>query len=152
MISEVREDGVTFLSPPQRFEAGTPPIVEVVGLGAALEFVQGLGWEWIETHERNLMRVAEDAAANIPELRRYGTAPQHSHVFSFVLEGAHPSDVGSMLDEQGIAVRAGHHCCQPLMRRFGIPGTVRASFSVYTTEEDIHALIDGIEKAKELLL
>ncbi|MGE3684499.1 MAG: aminotransferase class V-fold PLP-dependent enzyme [Bdellovibrionales bacterium] len=152
MISEVTEQGVSFLPPPQRFEAGTPPIAEVMGLGAAMDFINSLGFDRIQTQERALMSFAEEEMARIPGLRRIGTAPEHSHVLSFLLEGSHPSDVGAILDEQGIAVRAGHHCCQPLMRRFGIPGTVRAAFSVYTSEEDIRDLARGVKKAKEILL
>lgn len=152
MITEVREDGVEFLPPPQRFEAGTPPIAEVIGLGAALEFILGLGGEALLAHERELMAQAEDGLRALGGFRRIGQAPERSHALSFLLEGAHPSDVGAILDEQGIAVRAGHHCCQPLMRRFGIPGTVRASFSVYTTLEDIDDLLNGLKKAKDLLL
>ena len=152
MISEVREDGVTFLSPPHRFEAGTPPITEVISLGAALKFMQSLGYERIQNHERKIMQMAEEGLSSVEDLRRIGFAAARSHVLSFLLGDAHPSDVGAILDEQGIAVRAGHHCCQPLMRRFGIPGTVRASFSIYTSEQDIEALIDGVHKAKEMLL
>jgi len=152
MISEVREDGVDFLPPPNRFEAGTPPIAEVMGLGAALDFVQSLGFNEIRKHERAIMKQAEQGLREISGVRRIGTAPEHSHVVSFLLEGAHPSDVGAILDEQGVAVRAGHHCCQPLMRRFGIPGTVRASFSVYTSEDDVDQFLSAVRKAKEMLL
>lgn len=151
MIHEVTEAGSDFLPPPHRFEAGTPAIAEVLGLGKALEFVRGLGYENIAKHERDITRAAEDGLASIEGLERYGMATNHSHVLSFLLEGAHSSDVGSILDEQGIAVRAGHHCCQPLMRRFGISGTVRASFSVYTSIEDVENLVDGVRKAQELL-
>jgi cysteine desulfurase/selenocysteine lyase len=152
MIAEVREESVSFLPPPHRFEAGTPPIAEVIGLGAALKFIKSLGFAAIANHEQRLMQAAEAESAKLPELRRIGLAPQHSHVFSFLLGNAHPSDVGAILDEQGVAVRAGHHCCQPLMRRFGIPGTVRASFSVYTSEQDVIDLFQSLAKAKELLL
>jgi cysteine desulfurase/selenocysteine lyase len=152
MISEVREDGVDFLAPPHRFEAGTPAIAEVLGLGAAMKFIAQVGYARLQEHERQIMAAVEDEFQGFAGLRRIGRAPQHSHVFSFLLEGSHPSDVGAILDEQGIAVRAGHHCCQPLMRRFGIPGTVRASFSVYTTEQDVRDLAAGVRKAKELLL
>ncbi len=151
MISEVREEASEYLSAPHRFEAGTPPITEVIGLGAALSFVREIGFDKIRAHEREIMRLAEDGIANISGLRRIGTTENRSHVLSFLLEGTHPSDVGAILDEQGIAVRAGHHCCQPLMRAFGIPGTVRASFSVYTSEVDVADLIEGLKKAKELL-
>lgn len=151
MIHEVTEKGSSYLPPPHRFEAGTPPIAEVIGLGAALEFVKELGFENIAKHEREITRATEEGLAAVDGLRRYGIAKNHSHVISFLLEGAHPSDVGAILDEQGIAVRAGHHCCQPLMKRLGIPGTVRASFSVYTSAEDVRDFIKGVQKAKELL-
>ncbi|NJL24638.1 MAG: cysteine desulfurase [Calothrix sp. SM1_5_4] len=151
MISEVREDGVDFLPPPHRFEAGTPPIAEVLGLGEAMKFITEIGFDQLKAHERAIMSLAEEGLARIPDVRRIGTAPEHSHVLSFLLGRSHPSDVGAILDEQGVAVRAGHHCCQPLMRRFGIPGTVRASFSVYTSEEDIRDFLISVQKAKDLL-
>ena len=151
MISEVTEERSTYLPPPHRFEAGTPPISDVIGLGAAIEFINSLGFAKIQQHERSIMALVEEGAAKIPGLRRYGTASERSHVFSFLLPGVHPSDVGAILDEQGVAVRAGHHCCQPLMRRFAIAGTVRASFSVYTTEADVADFLSGVRKAKELL-
>jgi cysteine desulfurase/selenocysteine lyase len=152
MISEVTEQGVTFLAPPHRFEAGTPAIAEVIGFGAALDFVTSLGFENVQKHEKEIMAMAEDLTKDISELRRVGKAPQRGHVFSFLLEGSHPSDVGAILDEQGVAVRAGHHCCQPLMKRLNIPGTVRASFSVYTSEEDVERFAKAVRKAKEMLL
>jgi cysteine desulfurase/selenocysteine lyase len=151
MIREVREDGVDFLPPPQRFEAGTPAISDIMGLGAALDFVNELGLERIERHDRELLRFTEQSLSVVPGFKQYGTAPERCHVLSFLLDGVHPSDIGAILDEQGIAVRAGHHCCQPLMRRFGIPGTVRATISVYTNEEDIALLSEGVKKAQEML-
>ncbi|MGE3759851.1 MAG: aminotransferase class V-fold PLP-dependent enzyme [Pseudobdellovibrionaceae bacterium] len=151
MIENVTEQGVTFLKPPHRFEAGTPPIAEVMGLGAALDFVKSLGFDAIQTHEKQIMQLAEELTADIKGLRRIGTAPQRGHVFSFLLEETHPSDVGALLDEQGVAVRAGHHCCQPLMKRLNIPGTVRASFSVYTSDEDVKRFAGAVRKAKEML-
>lgn len=151
MISEVTEERTEFLAPPHRFEAGTPAIAEVMGLGAALEFIRSLGYENILRHERQITNAVEDGLSALGGIDRIGTSPNHSHVVSFLLEGTHPSDIGSILDEQGIAIRTGHHCCQPLMRRFGIPGTARASFSVYTSEEDVEDFLDGVSKAKELL-
>jgi len=151
MISEVTETGSTYLASPHRFEAGTPAIAEVVGLGAAIEFVRGIGYENIRSHDAELTSLADEELAKLGGIRRVGRAPQHGHVLSFLLEGQHPSDVGAILDEQGIAVRAGHHCCQPLMHRFKIPGTVRASLSVYTSESDILDFVKGVKKAKELL-
>ena len=151
MISEVREEESEFLPPPHRFEAGTPAIAEVIGLGEALKFISALGFSGLQEHEREIMAQAQEGLRTLPSVRRIGSTVGQTHVLSFVLEGTHPSDVGAILDEQGIAVRAGHHCCQPLMRRFGIPGTVRASFSVYTTEQDVQDFILGLKKAKELL-
>jgi cysteine desulfurase / selenocysteine lyase len=152
MISEVRENGVDFLPPPNRFEAGTPAIAEVMGFGAALDYVGTIGFEEINQHDQLMMARAEAGLREIQGVRRIGTAEKRSHVISFLLEGSHPSDVGAILDEQGVAVRAGHHCCQPLMRRYGIPGTVRASFSIYTSEEDVEQFLGAVRKAKDLLL
>lgn len=151
MIADVTENGSTFLPPPHRFEAGTPAIAEVVGLGEALKLLQDVGREALDAHERELAGLIDDELAKIGGIRRIGQARERRHVVSFLLEGAHPSDVGAILDEQSIAVRAGHHCCQPLMRRFGIPGTVRASFAAYSSAEDVFAFITGLKKAKELL-
>lgn len=150
MIHEVTESSVSFLPPPHRFEAGTPAIAEVFGLGAALKFIENLGFQNINKHEKEMMNLVEDETKNLG-LIRYGFAPQRSHAFSFLLKGQHPSDVGAILDEQGVAVRAGHHCCQPLMKRFGISGTVRASFSVYTDESDVRQFVQALKKAQELL-
>lgn len=152
MIGEVTEEGTTYLSAPHRFEAGTPAIAQVIGLGAALDFLSSLGYDKIKAHENRLTQMAEEGLARLEGVRRIGTAAEHSHAVSFLIGKAHPSDVGAILDEQGVAVRAGHHCCQPLMRRFGIPGTVRASFSVYTSEVDIADFLKATAKAKELLL
>lgn len=151
MIAEVRENGVDFLTPPHKFEAGTPPIAEVIALGTALDFMREIGFDKIAKHENEIYQMAESEIESIKGIRRIGKASQRSHALSFIFEGSHPSDVGAILDEQGIAVRAGHHCCQPLMKRFGIPGTVRASFSVYTREQDIMRLKKGLVKAQEML-
>lgn len=151
MISEVREDDVTFLTSPHRFEAGTPAIAEVMGFGAAIDFTRSLGFDRLMEHEKNLMKIVEEGLSQIEGIRRIGTARAHSHVLSFLIGENHPSDVGAILDEQGVAVRAGHHCCQPLMRRFGIPGTVRASFAAYTSEEDVRDFLKAVRKAKDLL-
>ena len=149
MIADVFEEDTTYLAPPHRFEAGTPSIAEVLGLGAAFDFVTACGPEALARHEALDLAVAE--LRKIDGVRLIGTPPDRRHVVSFLLEGAHPSDVGAILDEQGVAVRAGHHCCQPLMRRFGIPGTVRASFGVYNSTEDVGRFITALKKAKEML-
>lgn len=153
MVDQVTEAGTTFLEPPHRFEAGTPPIAEVIGLGAALEFVEELGFETIERHERELVTYAHQQLSQLTGLRFIGRGWENgSNVISFVLEGVHHSDVASLLDQQGVAVRAGHHCCQPLMHCFGIPGTVRASFSVYNSSLDVDRLVSALKKAQEMLL
>ncbi|MGE4130089.1 MAG: aminotransferase class V-fold PLP-dependent enzyme [Bdellovibrionales bacterium] len=152
MIEDVSESGSTYLPAPHRFEAGTPPIAEVMGLGAAFDFISELGFNAIAEHEKKLMATAEDVLAGVPNLRRIGQASERLNVVSFLMDGTHPSDLGSILDEQGIAIRTGHHCCQPLMKRFGITGTARASFSIYTKVEDIEELSDALIKAEELLL
>ena len=151
MISVVTEEGSEYLPPPHRFEAGTPAIAQVIAMGAALSFINNIGFQRIQEHETEIYRLAESRLKQIPGVRILGSGAPRAHALSFLLEGTHPSDVGSILDQQGIAVRAGHHCCQPLMRRFGVPGTVRASFSVYTQAQDIEALANGLLKAKELL-
>ncbi len=150
MIQTVRFEKTTYADIPQRFEAGTPNIGGVAGFGAALDYVTGLGLAGIESHERELLAYATDALAEIPGLRPIGTAPQKAAVLSFSLDGVHPHDVGSILDHEGVAVRTGHHCAQPVMERFGVPATVRASFALYNTREDVDALIRGLHVVREL--
>jgi cysteine desulfurase/selenocysteine lyase len=151
MIAEVRFEKTTYLPSPQRFEAGTPNVAGAIGLGEAIRYFQRLDLDEVRQHERALLRQAEGALASIRGLRFIGVSPSRTNILSFVLEGAHPSDVGHLLDQQNVAVRAGHHCCQPLMRRFGLPGTVRASFSVYNSPEDVSALVAAVEKARGFL-
>lgn len=151
MISTVHEAYSEFLSPPQRFEAGTPPIAEALGLASALKFVQDLGFANIQAHERALFEYAEETLSKIEGLNRYGQALERANIFSFLLKGVHPSDVGAILNEEGIAVRAGHHCCQLLMKSLGVVGTVRASFSIYNTLPEVDRLVTGIRKASEIL-
>jgi len=151
MISKVSEQGVEFLAPPHRFEAGTPPIVEVLGLGAAVDFISEVGRDRIVKHEKELQSALREGVASIPDWREVGTSPTRTHAVSFLLGDAHPGDVSAILDEMGIAVRSGHHCCQPLMQRFGIGGTVRASFSIYNSTEDIEMFLRGLKKTQEIL-
>lgn len=151
MISEVTEEGVTFLGLPHRFEAGTPAVAEILGLAEALKFVTSIGIEQIQKHEREIVGAAEEGLKKIGGFRQFGGIGPRGHILSFVLEGSHPSDVGAILDQLGIAIRAGHHCCQPLMKRLGVPGTARASFSIYSTAEDVQDLLNGLRKAKEML-
>jgi cysteine desulfurase/selenocysteine lyase len=144
MISEVRMDRSTYAPPPERFEAGTPPIAEVVGLGAAIEYVLGWDWEALVGYEQKLVAEAVQRLEKVPGLRILGEGADRVSVLSVVLDGIHPHDAGTVLDTLGIAVRAGHHCAQPLMRRFGVSGTLRASFGAYTTLTEIEALVAGL--------
>ncbi len=150
MIETVSFDGTTFAGLPFRFEAGTPNIAGAIGLGAAIDYVESLDRTAAAAHETALLGLALELADGMEGLRRIGTPVHAAGIFSFLLEGTHPSDVGLLLDQQGIAVRTGHHCAQPLMDRFGIPGTVRASFSIYNTVEDVHRLFEGLHKARSL--
>jgi cysteine desulfurase/selenocysteine lyase len=150
MIQTVRFEKTTYAEIPQRFEAGTPDIGGVAGFGAALGYVSSLGLDAIESHERELLTYATGALAEVPGLQLIGTAPQKAAVLSFSLAGVHPHDVGSILDHEGIAVRAGHHCAQPVMEHFGVPATVRASLALYNTREDVDALVRALHVVREL--
>jgi cysteine desulfurase / selenocysteine lyase len=150
MISSVTFDKTTYNKLPYKFEAGTPDIAGVIGLGAALKYVNGLGIENIGAHEHDLLEYATAKVSAIPGVRLVGTAKEKAAVVSFVMEGIHPHDIGTILDQQGIAIRTGHHCSQPIMDRFGIPATARASFAVYNTRSEIDALVGGIKKVKEV--
>ena len=148
MIDTVTMDTVTYNEPPHRFEAGTPPIVQAIGLGAAVEYVEGIGHEAAEAHEAELTEYALERLGRINSMRLIGTAPGKGGIFSFELAGAHAHDVATILDRYGIAVRAGTHCAMPLLQRFGVTSTCRASFGLYTGKDDIDALVEGIEKAR----
>jgi cysteine desulfurase/selenocysteine lyase len=151
MISSVTFEKTTYNTVPHKFEAGTPDIAGVIGLGAAIAYVDGLGLSAIDAHEHELLVYATDQIAAIPHVRLVGTAREKTGVLSFVMEGIHPHDIGTILDQEGIAVRTGHHCAQPVMDRFGIPATVRASFGLYNTREEIDALTGCIKKVREIL-
>ncbi len=152
MIDKVDlERGTTYAPPPFRFEAGTPHISGAIGLAAALDFFTGLGPAAVAAHEQRLLDRATAGLSAIDGVRLIGTAAHRIGVVSFNLGAHHPYDVGTLLDARGIAVRTGHHCAQPLMDRWGLPGTVRASFGVYTTEAEVDALIDGVERAARVL-
>ena len=151
MIARVRFEGSTFREAPQRFEAGTPPIVQAVGLGAAIDYLAGLGMDRVAAHDRELLAYATERLSEVPGLRVYGTVPGKAGIVAFTLEAAHPHDVATIVDGNGVAVRAGHHCAQPLMDRFGIVGTVRASFGVYSTPADVDALTAGLGAVREIL-
>jgi len=152
MIEHCSFDGTTYNVLPYKFEAGTPNISGAIGLAAAVTYLNGLDRVVLEQHENALLVRANELADQIGGIRKVGTAPQKASVFSFLLEGAHPADVGTLLDQQGIAVRTGHHCAMPVMNQFKIPGTVRASFSFYNTMDDVERLFAGLEKAKMFLL
>lgn len=148
MIDTVTRDTVTYNEPPHRFEAGTPPIVQAIGLGAAIDYVEGIGREAAQAHEADLTAYALERLGRINSLRLIGTAPGKGGIFSFEVKGAHAHDVSTILDRYGIAVRAGTHCAMPLLQRFGVTSTCRASFGLYTGKDDIDALVEGIEKAR----
>ncbi|NMN05615.1 MULTISPECIES: cysteine desulfurase [unclassified Novosphingobium] len=145
MIDRVSFAGTTFAPAPQRFEAGTPAIVEAIGLGVAVDFVQGVGLAAIQAHETALVRATRDALRGLNSVRLFGPDDAAGAV-SFVIEGVHPHDLGTILDEEGVAIRAGHHCAQPLMEHLGVPATARASFGIYSDESDVAALVRGIER------
>ncbi len=151
MIEHVSFGGTTFNSVPFRFEAGTPNIAGVIGLGAAVDYLSGLDREAAFAHEHQVLGYAFERANGIEGLKRVGMAQHQVGIFSFLIEGVHPSDLGMLLDKQGVAVRTGHHCTQPLMEFFNIPGTVRASFAFYNTTNEVDQLFEGLEKACELL-
>jgi cysteine desulfurase/selenocysteine lyase len=147
MIDVVTTDTITYNTPPHRFEAGTPPIVQAVGLGAAVDFITSLGREAIAAHEQDLVDYAREKLMSINALRMIGDAPGKGGIFSFALDGVHAHDMATILDRYGIAVRAGTHCAMPLLNRFGVTSTCRASFGLYTGKDDIDALADGLVRA-----
>jgi len=162
MIRTVSFDETTYAEIPAKFEPGTPNIAGVIGLGAAIEYVEKLGasnsdrrsleeaMHGIHDHERLLAGRAEQMLSDIPGVRIVGTARDRAGIVSFVIQGVHPHDVGSVLDSEGIAIRTGHHCCMPLMKRFGVPATARASFAFYNTLGEVDALVAGVRKVKEM--
>jgi cysteine desulfurase/selenocysteine lyase len=152
MIRRVSFAGTTFADPPQRFEAGTPHIVGAVGLAAALEYLAGLGLEAVARHEGELLGLATERLRAIPGLRIQGTAPHKASVLSFTVGGAHPHDIATILDSEGIAVRAGHHCAQPLMDRLGVVSTARAAVGVYNTRDEVEALAAALHRVVEILV
>jgi cysteine desulfurase/selenocysteine lyase len=152
MIEHVSfEEGTTFAAPPARFEAGTPAIAEAVGLGAALDWLVALGREQVAAYEAQLLAYGTRKLLGIDGLRLVGTAPDKASVLSFVIEGIHPQDLATLLDEQGIAVRTGHHCAEPAMHRFGVTGTTRASLACYSTAGEIDRLEQGVRRAVRIL-
>ncbi|WP_229236320.1 cysteine desulfurase [Emticicia sp. TH156] len=152
MIKEVTFEKTTYNELPYKFEAGTPNIADVIAVKYALDYVNALGKESIAAYENELLAYATEQLLQIEGLRIIGQAKEKVSVISFVIDGVHPQDIGVILDQQGIAVRTGHHCTQPLMKRLGIPGTSRASFAVYNTKDEIDKLVKGIEKVKKMVL
>lgn len=151
MIENVTFEKTTYKSAPHRFEAGTPSIVEAVGLAEALRFVENIGYDQIIQHEQSLLQAATERLLSIPDLIVHGTDKNKGSILSFTLKNIHPQDLGVLLDQQGIAVRVGHHCCMPLMQHLGLTGTCRASFALYNTLSEVDALYQGITKALRLL-
>ena len=150
MIASVTFEKTIYNRLPYKFEAGTPDIAGVIGLGAALKYISGLGIENIGAYENEVLAYATQMVSAIPDIRLIGTAKEKAGVLSFVLDAIHPHDIGTILDQEGIAIRTGHHCSQPVMKRFGIAATARASFALYNTKAEVDALVRGIEKVREV--
>jgi cysteine desulfurase/selenocysteine lyase len=148
MIREVYEDRVTYGDPPHKFEAGTPPIVQAIGLGAAIEYVNSIGKKRIRAHEESVVKYAHDRLGEINSLRIIGTAKEKGAIVSFEIKGAHPHDVSTIIDRAGVAVRAGTHCVMPLLARYGLTATCRASFGMYNTKQEVDALAQALRKAQ----
>ena len=149
MIREVSQDRVTYGEPPHRFEAGTPPIVQAIGLGAAIDYINSIGKARIRAHEAELTTYAHERLREINSLRIIGTAKDKGAIVSFEMNGAHPHDFATIIDRSGVAVRAGTHCAMPLLERFGVGATCRASFALYNTGEDVDCLVGALRKAQE---
>jgi cysteine desulfurase/selenocysteine lyase len=151
MIREVFEDRITYGDPPHKFEAGTPPIVQAIGFGAAIDYIQSIGKPRIKAHERELVTYAHERLREINSLRIFGQARDKGAIVSFELKGAHPHDVATIIDRAGVAVRAGTHCVMPLLARFGVTATCRASFAAYNTRTEVDTLVQALRKAQEFL-
>jgi cysteine desulfurase/selenocysteine lyase len=149
MIDRVTFEQTTYAPAPQRFEAGTPAIVEAIGLAAAIDYVEAIGIDTIHAHEAALVAAARDALGRMNDVTLFGSADA-AGIVSFAMDGVHPHDLGTILDEEGVAIRAGHHCAQPLMDHLGVPATARASFGIYNDESDIAALVRGIERTRRI--
>lgn len=150
MISHVSFEKTTFAELPFKFEAGTPDFVDIAAFANCLDFIQRIGLEKIENHEKHLLELATDGLMKIPGIRIFGTAPHKSAVISFLVGNIHHYDMGLLLDKLGIAVRTGHHCAQPLMTALGVEGTIRASFAVYNTEEEVHKFVEAVERVSKM--
>ena len=150
MIRKVTFEETTYQSTPHRFEAGTPAIVEAIGMGAAVDYIEGVGHDAIAAHEAGILAYATERISEVPALRIIGQAKEKASIVSFVMDDAHAHDIGTIIDRSGVAVRAGHHCAQPLMARFGVPATARASFGIYNTREEVDVLVDALVKVREI--
>jgi cysteine desulfurase/selenocysteine lyase len=152
MIRKVRVDGSTYADVPARFEAGTPAVADAVGLGAAIEYLQKIGLDVIQAHEKQVLAYAIEQMSAIPGVTLYGPndLTQRSGVLSFTVDSMHPHDVAALLDEESVAVRAGHHCNQPLMERLGVVATTRASFYLYNDQDDVDRLVAAVERARSV--
>ncbi len=150
MIDQVSFDGTTYDDLPHKFEAGTPNIADAIGLGTAAEYVLDLDWAGVQAHEEDVLDYATEQVEAVDGTRIIGTAPDKTSVLSFVFDDIHPYDAGTVLDREGVAVRTGHHCTQPLLKRYDLPGTIRASFAAYNTREDVDRLLDGLQKVRHM--
>lgn len=150
MIASVTFENTVYNHLPYKFEAGTPNIAGAIGLGAALQYLQRLDWTAIQSHEHDLLEYGTRRLADVPGLRLIGTAEQKTAILSFILDDVHPHDIGTILDQQGIAIRTGHHCAQPLMDRFAVPATARASLALYNTRQDLDALVDALHEVSKV--
>ncbi len=151
MIDSVTLDEITFNALPYKFEAGTPNVADVVAFGEAIRFLEDVGFESVKSREKMLLESAEEKLRQIPGMRIFGEAPQKSGVVSFLVGDIHPYDMGTLIDKMGVAVRTGHHCAQPVMEFYDIPGTIRASLGIYNTMDDIDRLVEAVKKAKQML-
>ena len=151
MIDEVSFEQTTFSPAPQRFEAGTPNVAGAIGLASAIKYLAQFNINDLEQHENNLLQICHDAFEKIPEITIHGKSPEKAAVLSFSAKNVHPHDLASLLDSEGIAIRTGHHCCQPLMRVLGVQATARASFALYNTEEEAEFFVKTIKKSLSIL-
>jgi cysteine desulfurase/selenocysteine lyase len=152
MIREVSQDDITYAEPPHRFEAGTPAIVQAIGLGAALDYMESIGREAIAAHEADLLAYADEQLKSINSLKIHGQAANRGAIVSFTMEGAHPHDIATVIDRQGVAVRAGTHCTMPLLERYGLTASCRASFAMYNTRDDVDRLVEALQSARRLFM
>jgi cysteine desulfurase / selenocysteine lyase len=151
IITEVTFERTSYADTPLKFEAGTPDIANVIASAAALNYISEIGFDAIASHEHELLAYATEHLLKIEGLKLFGTSPNKASVLSFSVDGIHPYDIGMILDKQGVAVRTGHHCTQPLMQKFGLPGTVRAAFAIYNTFEELGIFISATQKAVKML-